>query len=311
MKVLIVGLGKIARTHIDALRKNEPGCQLLALRSKNGNPGMEGVTDIYSVDDIPRDIDFIIVSNPTAFHASAISALIDLGKPFFIEKPVFESDEHQDVIKEITKRGIKTYVGCNLRFYDLLLFLRKHLIEHPEHRVNEVNAYCGAYLPLYRQGEDYRLSYNARIAMGGGIHIDMIHDIDYTLWLFGRPLDMSAVFRNASSLGIEAPDYAHYTLIYPGFTATVTLNYYRTSPRRTLEIVFDDTVWLADMRAGTIIDSEGRTVYRSRNTVADTYEAQMRYFIEAIAAGKSLENDAAEAFETLKYALGQRVARTK
>lgn len=304
MKVLIIGLGKIARTHIDALRSIDPECTIYALRSDSNAESVDGIRNIFRLEDTPDDIDFFIVSNPTALHAPTIRQLLEFRKPLFIEKPLFESLAHAPLVDAIKETGVQSYVACNLRFYDLLIYLRKYLSENPDIRINEVNAYCGTYLPRYREGSDYRSSYNARIELGGGIHIDMIHDLDYICWLFGLPQSSGALFRNVSSLGIAAPDYAHYTLLYPDFTATVTLNYYRTEPRRTLEIVFDDKIWTADMRAGVITDAQGNTVYKSRNSVADTYRDQMQYFISSIRTRSCMENDAAEALRTLRLALG-------
>lgn len=304
MNVLIIGLGKIARTHIKALRQIEPQCDIFALRSNNPSPAVDGVTNIYSLDGAP-DFDFAIVSNPSGLHADTVERLAARRIPLFIEKPVFDSLAHDSLVRDIAASGLPTYVACNLRFLDLLLFIRRHLALHPDERVNEVNAYCGTYLPRYRADGDYRASYNARPELGGGIHIDMIHDIDYVCWLFGFPDDVRATFRNVSSLGISAYDYASYSLLYPGFTASVIINYYRRDPKRTLEIVFDDKTWIADMRANVIRDGEGRTVYTGANSVADTYRTQLEYFIRTLRDNTPVENDIVSAYRTLAVALGR------
>ncbi len=303
MKVLIVGLGSIARKHIGAIRKIAPASEIYALRSDRGSRPEEGVTDIFEKKEIPGDIDFVIISNPTSCHAAAIETLKDLGKPFFIEKPVFESIRHDGIVKEISDRGLLTYVACNLRFLDSLAFLKKFLADNPAKRINEVNVYCGSYLPEWRPGVDFRNCYSAIPELGGGVHIDLIHEIDYVYWLFGRPDEARAICRNVSSLGIRAIDYANYSLIYPGFVASVILNYYRRDYKRTIEILFDDCTWTLDLKSNTITDNNGALIFKGRNDVASTYESQMRYFVDLVKTGGKSENDIKSAYDVLNICL--------
>ena len=69
-------------------------------------------------------------------------------KPLFIEKPLFEtlSNEANDLVMEIERQGIPTYVACNLRFLESIAKIRELLVGK---RVNEVNVYCGSYLPIW------------------------------------------------------------------------------------------------------------------------------------------------------------------
>ena len=93
MRVLLVGLGSIARKHIAALRKIDPAVQLVAWRSSRGGASLEGVADVYSLP-VGETFDFAIVSNPTACHAATVRELLALNIPLYIEKPVFADLGH-------------------------------------------------------------------------------------------------------------------------------------------------------------------------------------------------------------------------
>lgn len=303
MKILIVGLGSIAKKHIAAIRKIDSDAEIVALRSGKNAPEMEGVRNIYSLEGLDETFDFAIISNPTSYHAETVERLLPLKIPLFIEKPVFESTDYSELIQKTIESGVQTYVGCNLRFMDSLVMLHDYIRSHPEKIINEVNVYCGSYLPEWRPGTDFRKCYSSIPELGGGVNIDLIHDIDYTVWIFGNPVASRGLCRNVSSLGIRAFDYANYTLVYPRFTASIILNYYRRDYRRRIEVVFDEDTWTVDLKANEITDMNGETVYKGSVGAAQTYEAQMRYFINAVKRGERMENDVVHANEVLKICL--------
>lgn len=306
MKIVFIGIGSIAKKHIKAIRKIEPNAEIFALRSSRDSAPYEDVNDFYEYDEIKGMApDFIIISNPTSKHFETIQKLLPFRIPLFIEKPVFAELGHYDVIKEIENKQILTYVACDMRFMDCLTWLHQYMAEHrKEVRINEINVYCGSFLPEWRPGTDFRKCYSAIPELGGGVHIDLIHDVDYVYWIFGKPEDHHAFYRNVSSLGIRAYDYANFNLIYPDFCANVVLNYYRRDAKRYMEILFDDCTWTIDMMKNEISSSTGKIIYRSEQTGADEYEAQMRYFMGLVKEKATASmNSASEAYDVLTICL--------
>ena len=306
MRIVFIGIGSIAKKHIKAIRKIESKAEIFALRSSRDATPYEDVKDFYEYDDIKEIVpNFIIVSNPTSKHFETIQKLLPYRIPLFIEKPVFAELGHDDVIKEIENKRILTYVACDMRFMNCLTWLHQYMAVHRnEVRINEINVYCGSYLPEWRPGTDFRKCYSAIPELGGGVHIDLIHDVDYVYWIFGKPEKHHALFRNVSSLGIRAYDYANFNLIYPDFCANVVLNYYRRDAKRYMEILFDDCTWTVDMLKNEINNSTGEIIYRSEQTGADEYEAQMRYFMELVKNGATTSmNSATEAYDVLGICL--------
>lgn len=283
MKVVIIGLGSIAKKHIAALKNIDPKVEIHALRSgvnKHEEPGVSNFYDLAQITEIGPD--FILLSNPTSQRAKVLSKVIELAIPLFIEKPVLSSLEEEAVLQQaIDERGVLTYVACNLRFHACLLFMKDFLTaEQP--RINEVNTYCGSYLPEWRPGVDYRNVYSARPELGGGAHLDLIHEIDYAYWLFGAPSSSSALLRSTSSLDIAAIDYANYQLVYPNFTVNTVLNYYRRDYKRTMEIVTHQETIDIDVAANKVTSSSRGVIFSSEASILDTYEKQMKYFISLV-----------------------------
>lgn len=304
MKVLIVGLGSIARKHLAALEQIDGGRHdIYALRSSEEYaeiPGVISITSLEQIGDITPD--FAIISNPTSAHAKALRLLAELEVPVMIEKPVFEQAVYDDIVVDYASRGTLTYVACNLRFLGCVQYM-KELVESGNHVINEVNVYCGSSLPSWRPGSDWRRCYSANAAMGGGVHLDLIHELDYVTWIFGMPENVRTTLRSQSTLEIDAVDYANYCMTYPRFCASVILNYYRPRYSRTFEIVTDTDIFTADLAANQVTDMSGQTVYSGGgSTIADTYLAQMQYFTDLVKNGaRESMNPLATAYELLKY----------
>ncbi|WP_423818747.1 Gfo/Idh/MocA family oxidoreductase [Salinimicrobium sp. TIG7-5_MAKvit] len=295
MNVLIIGLGSIAKKHIEALKKITE-VNIWALRSSTNSKNINGVKNLYSIAELDNiQFNFFIISNPTSKHGEAIENVLKYKKPLFIEKPVFDKIDplNKNLINRINAGQIPNYVACNLRFLNCLQEAKKILTGL---RINEINSYCGSYLPDWRPDSDFRKNYSANKEMGGGVHIDLIHELDYLYWFFGTPQNSSAKFTSTSHLEINAVDYANYVLEYEGFSASVVLNYYRRDTKRTLEIVTSQATFLVDLLENKIFEN-GKEIYASKQTMLDTYVSQMEFFV-----GNVLEESKYQDFNTVNDA---------
>lgn len=302
MNVLIVGLGSIAQKHIKALRIIDSTIEIYALRSSLEAKHIKGVTDLFLLSDLEKDFfDFAIISNPTSEHLKSIQLLSNLNIPLFIEKPLYHELSIQNIVEEIKDRGLLTYVACNLRFLGALEFAKQRIADL-NLRINEVNVYCGSYLPDWRQNVDYKENYSAIPELGGGVHLDLIHEIDYIYWMFGTPLHIQKGFSNTSSLGIRSYDYANYCLSYENYNVSIILNYFRRDARRSLELVCESETIYIDLLENKV-SVDGQIVFNSKNKISDTYEKQLRYFIQCLQEEKQTFNTIADAYNVLQICL--------
>lgn len=300
MKVLIIGLGSIAKKHIQAIQNQYKDFDFYALRSNKNSTTEKGIINLYDFNDLEvLKVDFAIISNPTSLHQQAIESLVKYKIPLFIEKPIFNTLSVGNLLKTLKENNIITYVACNLRFLGCISYLKTFL---DNKRINEVNSYCGSYLPEWRPGKDFRSIYSANKEMGGGVHIDLIHEIDYLYWLFGPPQKALSFKSNKSSLNISAVDYANYLLIYPEFSASIVLNYYRRDAKRSLEIVMEDGTVYANLLDNSVTYN-GNILFKSDKIIKDTYEDQLRFFLDEVLGNKVKFNTADEAFEILKLCI--------
>ncbi len=296
MVVLIIGLGSIAKKHIDAIKEIDDKPVIYALRSNKNVGSYQDVINVFSLKEIYNlKLDFCIISNPTSKHYETIKKIISLKNiPLFIEKPsLMDLWGAKELAVEIENKKIITYVAHNLRFHPALRFINSFL---PGKRVIEANIYCGSYLPSWRPGIDYKKNYSAIASLGGGVHLDLIHELDYAIWLFGYPNKSFAFRRKISNLNIDSTDFAVYHFFYEDKIINITLNYYRKDPKREIEIVMENETIKVDLLKSIIINDKSKVLYKNDITGMYTYIAQMKYFYNVI-------NGNSVSFSTLKDSL--------
>lgn len=314
MKCLIIGLGSIAKKHIHVLETYYPKIELFAYRSQSNSSSYRQVTNLYNWQDIEKNSqnwDVVMLCNPTHLHADILQKIKHWATAFFIEKPLFHNiPNNASLVQAFQNKDQLTYVACNLRFLNCLTFIKDYIFNTKKiSSLQEVNSYCGSYLPDWRPGQDYKKVYSANKEMGGGVHLDLIHEIDYLYWLFGKPQEVHSLFRKQSKLQIDAFDYANYNLEYGHFAANVILNYYRRDTKRTLELVFDDRTVLVNLHTNSVYEND-TLIFSSDQKGLDTYKLQLDYFLNLLSKGESKSfNDIEAGWETLQICLNYEAKR--
>ena len=295
MKVLIIGLGSIAKKHLNILREIRSDFHFYALRSNHSSHKIEDVVNIYSWDELENNqFDFAIISSPSFLHEEHIIKLSSLNIPLMVEKPLCINKGQLVKLDQINFSSL-LYVAFNMRFHPLIIFLKNYLTEH-KYNINEVNAYFGSYLPNWRS-TDYKSSYSSHKKLGGGVHLDLIHEPDYLMYLFGLPNEIHKNIRKISNITTDSYDYANICFDYNDFSAQIVLNYFRKETKRTLEIVFEETTLEVDFVKGTITDLNLIKIifYREGNLFFESYKEQMNYWLNCIKEGTVPINNFLEA----------------
>ncbi|EIJ34215.1 Gfo/Idh/MocA family protein [Thiothrix nivea] len=197
MKVLLIGYGSIGRRHDEVLSSfakiNETHIvtkQTLADRVTFS--ALENVGNIQSYD-------YFLIASETKKHYEQLCWLNEQvsGKKIFCEKPLFE--KHYD----LPPMNNQIYIGYVLRFHPILQKM-KSLLDGQE--VLTANIACGSYLPSWRTNIDYRDSYSAKKAEGGGVLLDLSHELDYAAWLVGSLQEVKSYQAKVSDLEIDSDD---------------------------------------------------------------------------------------------------------
>ena len=86
--------------------------------------------------DAAAGCDAVVIATPTAFHEVAARALLELGKPILVEKPVTpELETTRSLIACAERRGVPLMCGFVERFNPVGATMRSLLDEEPVHIV--------------------------------------------------------------------------------------------------------------------------------------------------------------------------------
>ncbi len=224
MKLLIVGLGAIGQRHVRNLRALlGDSVEILAARSRGLShvlsdamtvEAREGLCEKYGIrafatlDDALADKpDVAFVCNPTSLHLGTALVLARAGCHLFIEKPLAHEYAGVDELLDIVERQkLVATVGYQFRFHPCLTTTDAWLRSGAIGRVLAVRAEVGEYLPGWHTYEDYRGTYGASRALGGGTLLSQIHEMDYLYWFFGLPRKVFTLGGHLSSLDIDVED---------------------------------------------------------------------------------------------------------
>ena len=197
MKVLIIGFGSIGKRHYEVLLQISQ-VQNIDLVTKQNIENKICYKNLEGVDNI-NQYDYFVISSETNKHFEQLKFLEEnvKNKLILCEKPLFESK------KDLEIKNNKVFLGYVLRFHPLLEKLKEFV---KNENIILVNSKCGQYLASWRPHTDYKNCYSAKKEEGGGVLLDLSHEIDYVQWLCGQINEIKSYQVKVSDLEINSDD---------------------------------------------------------------------------------------------------------
>jgi CMP-N,N'-diacetyllegionaminic acid synthase len=266
--VLISGYGSIGRRHVNILSRLVKKKNLTILTNQKLS-NFRTIKTLKALNEV--DPYYIVICNPTSDHLKKIKFIEKNCKNKFvlIEKPLFSKPDRINIKKN------KYFVGYNLRFNPIINFLKTKI---KSKKIWSVNIFCGSYLPNWRNNIDYRKSSSAKKQLGGGVLLDLSHELDYVQWLFGKIQIEHCKSKKLSNLNIETDDFLNLvgkTRKVPSIQ--ITLNYFTRKRTRQIFIDGNNISVQADLIKKNVVYYSGnkKKVYNFKNSDRNSdYEKQ-------------------------------------
>lgn len=293
--ILFCGLGSIGKRHARLLKENFHH-NIFALRTFKGQEKNDlNIPEFYSWDEIDkRSFDIAFITNPTNLHIDTATKCAEKGMTLFIEKPIDSQVGGLDNLLNLVEvKDLTTYVAYPLRFHPVLRELRGLLTGK---KILHSRIVCASYLPDWRKRQDHLKSYSASKDMGGGVLLDLSHELDYASYLFGNIESIEGRFGKAGSVTVDSEDYADLLVKHASSMTNIYLSYLSHKLQRRVEVDTEDGYIMADLINNNITYSGREGVWDKDFEVAkeEMYLEQLNYFLSNI-ANKRMSNNLFEA----------------
>ena len=299
-RILIVGLGSIGKRHVRLLHEIDPKIEVIVLRHKERQESLApGISQcVTSIDEaLNYEPQAAILSNPASLHIDIAKKLVKKGVHLLIEKPISNSSVGVEELIELCKvNNTILMVGYNLRFLPSLLKFRSLLDNNICGRVCSVRTEVGQHLASWRPDSDYRQNVSANAALGGGVLLELSHEIDYLRWLFAEIDWVNAIQLKQSNLEIDVEDTAHIILGFDHdlgevpIVATLNMDFIRHDSTRSCMVIGEKGTLRWNGVEGTVKYFEGgksewQLLFESPNERDQSFSSELKHFLNCIATG--------------------------
>ena len=316
-RILIAGVGSMAKRHLRLARELFPEAEIKVLSHRPVSVTSE-FSDGYLLDikeALLFDPQIAVIANPAPYHLEIAQELIEGGAHLLIEKPLSISVDGIDKLLQTSKNLNKVLaVGYNLRFDPSLQEMHKMLNDGLIGAALSVRSEVGQYLPTWRPGTDYRNGVSAKQELGGGVLLELSHELDYLRWIFGEFAWVNATLSQQSALEIDVEDSAHLTL---GFLpsrnnrqiiATLNLDFIRHDTTRICTVIGESGSLRWDGVLGKVSffkegSSQWVTLYEKPVHQDYTYKAEWNNFIQSVYGAESLTVSAMDGLKVVELVM--------
>jgi predicted dehydrogenase len=309
LSVLIAGCGSIGKRHARALRalgvRDVRACDPVAAQRESLLAQVPGVR-MYGcfeagLTDSPETV---LICTPPKLHVPMAMDAMRAGAHVLCEKPLSDTTEGLDELERLALReDRRLMVAMCFRYHEGLRGAKRCLESGCVGRLVSIRALMGEHLPEVRP--DYRDLFSARYSGA----FDLTHEIDLAIWCAGERVSrVHCLSGTLSDIGIEAPDTVEMLVEFEGRKfAAIHLDFFQRPRRRQLELICTEGVVIVEFarwnRCSVSVYEAARGSWVTEEIATDRddmFRAEDREFLEAVAEGKPVACDIAEARKSVE-----------
>lgn len=291
---LVIGLGSIGRRHLRNIAARFPTADLHVLRHRaapDAEASVLGAT-LHADPDVALALDFdlIVLATPSANHIDLLPRLITKGDHLLVEKPIVADLADCDTILDALETAPPAVraAGFNFRYLPSLQRAQNLIAGGNLGHLVRASLTAGLWLPDWRPDQDYTKCYSASAQRGGGVELDLVHEIDVARWFFGDLQLDYARGGHLSRLEIAANDTSLAMLSAKGRGpfVQIALDYVARQRVRHYEIIGDEAGLQWDLSGKLVqLTPDGTvdlTIDPTDFDVAETYLTMLDSVVGAI-----------------------------
>ena len=207
MKIGIIGFGSIGKRHINNLLDlGYKDITIFDPNVENNGLGLKSTEDYKLF--LSDSYDAVLICVPPANQYQYLIPLLKSNKNMLVEKPIVATKKEATEIKKLLSKYTGTgMIDYNMCFHPCFIETQRLLKKNMIGKLYSARFFAGQYLPDWRPHLDYTQSYSAKKMLGGGVALDLIHEVDMAVNLLGTPEGkIKSLAGQISKLEIETED---------------------------------------------------------------------------------------------------------
>lgn len=299
--ILFIGSGSISQKHISLINKKKFNIFLISRRKKK-------MKDIKIIDfNYAKKLKFIhcFLCCDSNSRLKVFNLIKNNSKTFFFEKPI--SDNYLKAKNFFRKKNNnklkkKIYIGYVFKHHNLLRLLKKYIKKTKVNDILNIEIISKSFLPNWRKNIKYESSVSANKKKGGGVLLELSHEINFLIDLFGYKNIklLNKKIYNSKCLKIDVEEHASILcLIKQKILCSMVLDFNSFFLERKIQIKTKNKYYNLDLIKGTleVYSRNNKKVYRSKKEMKKMFKRQMYYFLNKSNFNSSVTN----AIETLNF----------
>lgn len=295
MNIGVIGLGSIGERHVRNIQAMYPSAsiEILTKRTHWKDAGKNTQLTASPARFYKTNHDAYFITNETNKHAETILRCLDKKpKGLFVEKPLCHTA--RDILRlrtALKKNPTILFVAYCLQFSKALMTIKREMGKKSLGRILSMRVSVGKNLRDWRTN-DYKKRYSAHSDQGGGVTLDLIHELNYPSWLLDEPLEVITGVSKRIALPIDAEDITEGILEgKSGVIVSTHQDYLQVPGRRYSEIVGTNGTLVWDDSGTITLRTATRTktikVHEDRN---EMYKRELMWFISSMQKGVFVSN---------------------
>jgi hypothetical protein len=260
-RVVVVGSGSAGRRHAAELRRVLPGAELVVVRRADSEQPLEPWIELDA--DVAHDldvalrssVDLAVVASPATAHEQHVACLVAHDVPTLVEKPLAHSSAAaRRLAASADDSGTPLVIGYHLRVSETVVALRTMLRAGLIGAVQRFDLRVGQHLGGWRSTQPAARSVSARAELGGGVLLELSHELDALIWLLGPVASVGATLRRdgAPTDGIVETVADLDVRLASGLHGRVHLDMVSDPAFRCWQLDGERGTLVADLLAGTV-----------------------------------------------------------
>jgi len=282
--VCIIGYGSIGKKYADLLKKNFKNFKIILVRSGKHKKNKNSFDEVIGLKNILELKPFFcIISSYTSEHINNALFLAKNNIPFFVEKPLSNNLKNLSKLNSvIKKKKLLNQVGYVFRHKKLFKYLKQILLKE---NIISANIICVSDLKKWRKGIHFTQTNSAQKKFGGGVLLELSHEIDYCRFLFDEITHIICNFKSKKNLKLNVEDEAKiYAKTKKNILLSIFLSFSSKIENRSCTIMTDKGFINFDIRKNEIIYYGKKISFKKDKQ--NMYLCQLKYFLSSLKKSK-------------------------